>query len=125
VKQGDLSLGLIDYEKLYKITPAGHTKLILTQARQAALLHPTSWNQRWHFVSYQIPEAKKVARNQLLIELKRIGFKRYAPALWLYPYDVSKPIRQIAQHLGVNEMVDFMRADAISQDSLWRKKFKL
>ncbi|MEI7818541.1 MAG: hypothetical protein WCI47_00285 [bacterium] len=124
-KQGDISLGTIENERLYKITSLGKSKLHLTQARDLARVTPVQWNQRWHFVTYQIPESKKVARNQLLIELKRIGFRRYSPALWIYPYDVAKYVAQIAEHYKVAHSIDYLRADTISQPARWRKHFGL
>lgn len=124
-RQSDVSLGQIGTETLYKITDSGHQKLILIKLRQATTTHPATWNQRWHFVTYHTTDAHKSARNQFLIELKRIGFRNYAPSLWIYPYDVVKPVSKLAHHLGIGLSVDFLRADSIPQDARWRRTFHL
>lgn len=125
VKQGDITLGSIENEKIYRLTSSGKQKLQLSHFRMTASRHPANWNQRWHFVTYQIPESKKIARNQFIIELKRIGFKRYAPALWIYPYDTSKAVQQIAHYYKVAQYIDFLRADTISRPATWRKSFNI
>ena len=125
VKQKDITLGSIDGERIYRLSSSGKLKLQLSQYRIAASKRPTHWNQRWHFVTYQIPESKKVARNQFIIEIKRIGFRRYSPALWIYPHDVSRAVQQIAEFYQVAQYVDFLRADTVSKPAIWRKHFKI
>jgi DNA-binding transcriptional regulator PaaX len=56
---------------------------------------------------------------------KRIGFLRYGPALWVYPYDISSSVKKIAHHLGVEKYVDVLRADSIGQLASWKRRFKL
>ena len=54
VKQGDITLGSIESERIYRLTAAGKQKLQLSHFRIAAAKRPATWNQRWHFVTYQI-----------------------------------------------------------------------
>ncbi|MBP9827115.1 hypothetical protein KBC99_01395 [Candidatus Saccharibacteria bacterium] len=126
VRQGNLTLGTIGGEKLYKISSKGRQSLILTHLRASITTSPASqWRERWYFVTYQIPDSNKVARNQFLTELKRIGFLRYGTALWIYPHDVSVQIKKIAAHLHIDPYIDILRADTIAQPTRWKKKFKL
>lgn len=127
-RQGSLTQGRIDTERLYKITSRGKAQLDRSILRKP--VHPTdqnasTWNGRWFFVTYQIPESHKISRNQFLIELKRIGFLRFSSALWIYPYDVSSQIRKIASHLDIDRHIDVLRADSISQPTVWKRRFKL
>lgn len=127
-RQGSLAQGRIDTEKLYKITARGTTLLKRGELRKSPDSSPhssRSWNKRWLFVTYQIPETRKIARNQFLIELKRLGFLRFSSALWIFPFDVSPQIRKITQHLKIDAHVDILRADSISQPTIWKKRFKL
>lgn len=127
-RQGSITQGRIDTEKLYKITARGTAQLKRGELRKSELttLHsPKSWNKRWLFVTYQIPESHKIQRNQFLIELKRIGFLRFSSALWIFPYDVSLQINKIATHLGIEGHIDILRADSISQAATWKRRFKL
>lgn len=127
-RQGAVTQGRIDTEKLYKITTHG-TNLIkrgeLRNTPITASFTPRNWNRRWLFVTYQIPQTHKIQRNQLLIELKRLGFLRFSSALWIYPYDVTTQIRKITTHLGIEDFVDILRADSISQPAIWKRRFKL
>lgn len=127
VRQGALSQGQIDTEKIYKITSRGQSSLTKAQLRKSITVSSAqqAWNGRWMFVTYQIPESHKIARNQFLIELKRIGFLRYGSALWIYPFDVSVEIKKIAHHLNIDGHIDILRADSISSPALWKRKFHL
>lgn len=127
-RQGSITQGRIDTERLYKITVRGTNQLkrsTLHQPDIIALHSPVSWNKRWLFVTYQMPDSHKVQRNQFLIELKRIGFQRFSSALWIFPYDVSTQVRKIATHLDINSYIDILRADSISQTTLWKRRFNL
>ncbi len=125
VRQGAISQGTIDGQRLYKITNKGRAALNVAAIRIQPPTKPASWNGRWWFVTYQIPETQKTARNQLLIELKRIGFLRYGPALWVYPYDINASVKKIAHHLAVDKYVDVLRADSIGQLATWKRRFRL
>lgn len=122
--QGLVHVGSLGDERLYSVTPKGHARLGL-QSIRTQVVTPTVWRQRWHFVSYQIPNDKKVARNQFLIELKRLGFQRFGPALWVSPHDFSPAVKKLAEHLQVAQFVDFLRADSISDQKAWQRRFKL
>lgn len=127
-RQGSITQGRIDTERLYKITVRGTNQLkrsTLHQPDIIALHSPVSWNKRWLFVTYQMPDSHKVQRNQFLIELKRIGFQRFSSALWIFPYDVSTQVHKIATHLDINSYIDILRADSISQTTLWKRRFNL
>jgi DNA-binding transcriptional regulator PaaX len=127
-RQGSLTQGRIDTEKLYKITSRGLALLKrgeIHKSTNTPLHTPSSWNKRWLFVTYQIPETHKIARNQFLIELKRLGFLRFSSALWIYPYDISVQIKKITTHLSIEKYVDILRADSISQPTIWKRRFKL
>lgn len=127
-RQGSLTQGRIDTEKLYKISARGTAQLKRGELHRPGVLSahsPKNWNKRWLFVTYQIPESHKIARNQFLIELKRLGFQRFSSALWIFPYDVSVQIRKVAAHLGIDSHIDILRADSISQPTLWKRRFKL
>jgi len=116
-RQGSITQGRIDTEKLYKITARGTAQLKRGELRksESTTLHsPKSWNKRWLFVTYQIPESHKIQRNQFLID-----------ALWIFPYDVSLQINKIATHLGIEGHIDILRADSISQAATWKRRFKL
>jgi DNA-binding transcriptional regulator PaaX len=127
-KQGSLVQGIIDTERIYKITSRGKAQIERFGLRHKSPIEHISnktWNGRWLFVTYQIPESHKISRNQFLIELKRLGFLRFSSALWIYPYDISPQLRKIAQHLKIDNYMDILRADSISRPAIWKRRFKL
>lgn len=125
VRQGDITSAVLGDNKIYQITQAGQDKIDRPLSPPIAEQNPKAWNQRWYFVTYQIPDEHKVARNQLLIYLRKLGAQRYASALWIFPYDISTQVKKMATHYKVAQCIDFLRADTISQDQAWRKRFNL
>lgn len=125
VRQGDISSAELGNKKIYQITEAGQQKL--SRPPLSPLVHHTAhnWNQRWYFITYQIPDSHKSARNQLIIYLRKLGAQRYASALWITPYDMTSEVKKMATHYEVAQFIDFLRADTISQDRAWRKRFGL
>lgn len=125
VRQGQLNQGLMDGERLFRVTAKGHEAIAAAHYRTSIPTKPARWNHRWHLVTYQIPDSHKAARNQFLIELKRLGFKRFNPALWIYPYDCTMTLKKIAHHLKIEPYIEIIRADTISQTAKWKKAFSL
>lgn len=124
VKNGYISEGQLNQEALYSLTPKGSERLVNSEHKRTPPL-PQKWDRRWHFVTYQIPNARKVTRNSFILELKRLGFVRYGPALWIFPHDLSSHLKKIALHSKISEYVEYIRADTISNQKAWLKKFKL
>lgn len=124
VKSELISKGTLNNQSLYSITPTGKDRLSRSEIKSTLVL-PSRWGHRWHFVTFQIPAEQKVARNNLIIELKRIGFLRYGPALWIFPHDVTAHIKKLAIQLNLTDSIEYIRADSITNQKKWQKHFKL
>ncbi len=55
------------------------------------------WDRKWRFVSFDIPEKKRDARDAFRAELKVLGFKELQKSFWVYPHDVFEPINVLAE----------------------------
>ncbi len=58
---------------------------------------PGAWDSKWRFVSFDIPEKNRDARDAFRAELKILGFKELQKSLWVYPHDVFEPIHVLAE----------------------------
>lgn len=124
-KQGYVSVGLLDNEKVYKITLRGQERLKAHQVAQDAISIPERWDGRWYLVTFDIPETKKVVRNQLILTLKKYGFVNYAKGLWLLPYNPSKLLQSLRKQLGLKNEIRLIVAQTIDLDSKYQKHFGL
>ncbi len=125
LKQGDITQGSLGNAKILQITEIGRAKLHRPTLAAIEKPKPSAWNQRWYFITYQIPDSHKSARNQLIIQLHKLGAKRFSAALWICPYDIGSEVKKIATYYKVAQYIDYLRADSITQASRWRKQFKL
>ncbi len=124
VKDQLISQGSLNNEALFSITPAGKERLTRSDIKSSVTL-PDRWSNRWHFVTYQIPAQQKVARNAFILELKRIGFLRYGPALWIFPHDLTPHLKKFAAQESLSDHIEYIRADSITNQKKWQKQFKL
>jgi DNA-binding transcriptional regulator PaaX len=56
-------------------------------------------------VVFDIPEQKRVRRNQFRDYLKRLNFVQVQKSVWVSNYDLERPVRKIAKKLLINEDV--------------------
>jgi DNA-binding transcriptional regulator PaaX len=120
-RQGYVSVGILDNEKVFKITERGKARLKAHQVSKDGLNIPERWDGRWYLVTFDIPEAKKVTRNQLILTLKRHGFINYTKGLWLIPYNPTKLIASLRKQLGLKTEIKLIIAQAIDNETRYRK----
>ncbi len=86
---------------------------------------PTSWNQLWFMVSFDIPALERRARDSLRHKLKEIGFKEYQKSLYVYPLPCESELNFIIDYYGVRQWVTYFHAADMPDDLKLRKQFSL
>ena len=80
---------------------------------------PSSWDNRWRLVLFDIPEELREARYHVRRLLKELGFKQLQLSVWIHflPYTEAFQSIQIAYgasaHIIIVEAVDFTPPNAI------------
>ncbi len=123
-KQGFISVGTIDNQKVYTITIKGRDKLARAQA-VGKVVDPTRWDGRYYFITFDIPEAQKVARNQIIIDLKHAGFLNYSKGLWLSPYNPTKYIEATRKRYNLGQNIRLIVASHLEDETKIKRHFKL
>ena len=121
-KKGYLSVGNVDNQKVYKITDKGLRHLASTSLPQIDT-DKSIWNGRWYLVCFEIAESKKPARNQLILLLKRNGFKRYSKGVWLIPYNPLLFIDGIKSQLDLKQEIKLIVAHYIDKENQQKRYF--
>ena len=124
-RQGFVSVGTSDSEKIFKLNLKGQRHLENYLVLKHGIPKPARWDGKWHLVTFDIPESKKNARNNLIIQLKSQGFVSYAKGLWLYPYDPATLIRGLAKQLEIEKYLKIIVAASIDNDKPYKKHFSL
>lgn len=124
-RQGYISVGVLDDEKIYKLTLKGVNHLNQVALLEIPLITSQKWNGRWYMIAFDIPESKKAVRNQLLLLLKRYHFSQYSKGLWILPYNPLELIQKIKQQYNLKKEVKLIIASHIDNESRYIRLYNL
>jgi phenylacetic acid degradation operon negative regulatory protein len=71
------------------------------------------WDRTWAVFSYDIPEAQRVARNDLRRRLHWMGFGMLTASTWLSPYDWRSAIEEYIGHTNCPGTFSHIHADQV------------
>ncbi len=123
-KQGYISVGTLDSQKVYTITQKGLSKLQRQQTR-ASIVDTKRWDGRYYFITFEIPEDQKVVRNQIILDLKNANFYNYSNGLWLSPYNPIKYIETTRLQYGLGQKIRLIVASHLEDEAKIKRHFKL
>ena len=101
----------------YRVTGAGRATLdadlgwTAFSHRVDAGLEP--WDGYWHLIGFEIPEARRGARDAIRNLLVELGAAPIQPGLYAYTSDLTDFVLQLAAHLGVAETITSFVTGAI------------
>lgn len=124
-KQGFVSVGSIEDEKLYKVTDKGLRHLDLYTLSKKGIAKPRDWDGRWYIVTFEIPDSQKVTRNYLVSQLKLQGFVSYTKGLWIYPFDPTDYVKGLKRLLGLQKEIRLITVSALDGEGALKQQFEL
>lgn len=83
----------------------GKKKVLEYKIEEFQIKKPKSWDGKWRFVMFDIPEKQKLARNTLSYKLKKMGFYRIQKSVFVYPYPCEDEIDFICSIYNVRHHV--------------------
>lgn len=123
-KQGYISVGILDNQKVYSITQKGLSKLQREQTK-ASIPSSGRWDGRYYIVTFDIPETQKVTRNQIILDLKNANFYHYSKGLWLSPYNPIKYIETTRTRYQLGGKIKLIVATHLEDEVKIKRHFKL
>ena len=118
--------GLVVYKDGYHIlTKAGKGILDKWHMSRYEIRQPKKWDKRWRIIIFDIPENKKLMRDQARNILREAGFQRLQDSVWVYPYDCEDVIGLMKIDLGIGKYLLYIIADQIENDRFLRMDFDL
>ena len=118
--------GWIKYEERgYVLTEEGQKILRKWEFADYKLNRPSKWDKKWRLVIFDIPEKRRLVRDQIRELLSLAGFLKLQDSVWVYPYDCEDIIGLLKTDLVVSRNVLYVIADEIENDDRLRNEFDL
>ena len=108
-----------------ELTPKGELLMMRLSAGSATLRKPLKWDNRWRIVIFDIPEKRKLARDNLRLMLSTLGFLKLQSSVWVYPHECEDLLNLIKTDVRLQKEVVYIVAEEIENDHILRKKFCL
>lgn len=118
--------GLLFYDgKRYKLTSEGEKMLRRFQFEDFKFKKPKRWDGKWRVIVFDIPESKRIIRNQITVLFRQAGIMRLQDSVWVYPYDCEDIITLLKTDLGVGKYILYLIVDELENDRRLRGEFGL
>ena len=86
---------------------------------------PSKWDKKWRIVIFDIPEKKRIARDTLRQEMKKLGFLELQKSVWIFPYNCQDAVDFLVELFKVRNYVRYLVVTEISHDADLRLHFDL
>lgn len=118
--------GLIKFNgKFYELTALGKEKMRRWEFADFQLRKPKKWDKKWRVMIFDIPEKKRVVRNDLTTLFKKAGIRRLQNSVWIYPYDCEDIIALLKTDFGIGKDLLYLIVDELENDKYLREEFDL
>lgn len=110
-------------EVTVKLTEKGKLKVLKYNIDNLKIEPPEKWDEKWRIVLFDIPEAKKVARNALRRKLKDLGFYQFQKSAFIYPFECKNEISFIRANYEVKNYVKYIVAAQLEEENFFKSWF--
>jgi len=125
VRKGLLKSILKNNRRGYDLTQKGEDLAEKISIGELKIEKPGRWDGKWHMVSFDIPEKRRDARDELRSVLVSLGFANIQKSLWAYPYECREAIELIRRKYHLSREVRYFVVDEIEFDQDLRESFEL
>lgn len=109
-----------------ELLPKGDALIERIQAQEYQIQKPLVWDGKWRFVIFDVPEKRKVVREQLRVLLQRAGLIRLHDSVWVHPFSCDELVVLVKAHLrNTKGEVRYIVGDLIESDRYLREEFGL
>jgi CRISPR-associated endonuclease Cas2 len=100
-------------ERYFELTSKAIEAIKCNEYQNISISRPEIWDKKWRLVIFDIAEEDKAGRNALRNKLKLLGFRQIQKSVYAYPFECSKEIIKISNHLNLNKYVTIIIAEII------------
>jgi CRISPR-associated endonuclease Cas2 len=100
-------------------------KILLNRLTYLGYGETKKWDKKWRVIIFDIPEKRRVVRDQLRQTLNTIGFVKLQNSVWVYPYECSELISLLKSDFKIGKDLLYLTVFEIENDQFLRKYYKL
>lgn len=115
---------LIEKDGFLRLSPKGE-RALQRLSPQMLLQRPRKWDGRWRVLIFDIPEARRNARDNIRNHLRSSGFVRAQDSVWIYPYACEEFVALLKAECRVGKDMLYLIVDTLEGDERFRKIFGL
>lgn len=108
-----------------EITDSGRHKILRFSLDTIEIKAPRSWDNTWRLVSYDIPDALRDLRKQIMEYLKAWGFYQLQESVYLHAYPCEKEVEFLREYLQAGKYIRIFVVKSIEYDQPFRDFFGL
>lgn len=97
----------------YHLTPSALAELAAGDVRVLETPSPP-WDSTWTLVLYEVPDARRSARDRLRLQLQWLGFGCLKSGSWISPHDRAAEVIAVAERLGVVDAIDVVHPATVA-----------
>lgn len=112
-KQGMIDTFVENKEKYIEITPKGLERINWIQVDELTIEKPQVWDSKWRIVIFDIPNKRKVQRDLFREKLIKLGFEKIQESVYVFPFECTKVISEIAESYVISDNVLIMVSEII------------
>ena len=119
----------ITYDKkgneIIKITDEGKKRVLKYKLDDMKISEPKKWDKTWRLVMFDIPEAKRRARDAVNFKLQDLGFYPLQKSVFIFPYECRDEIDFVCEHFKIREFVNYFEVKNPENEAYLRQYFEL
>lgn len=124
-KRGYISLTKTPGGWLIRLLKKGKKRFNEIEFKNLKFETQSTWDKKWRFFIFDIPEKHQISRHLLTRKLKGLGMYNIQRSVFAYPYDCRRELEFISDHYKITEFATYIEADNTDIDRELKKFFKI
>lgn len=122
-RQGYVKRPASKNRSFFHLTPKG--RLAVLKYLHLEKIRRRRWDQRWRILIFDIPEARRKARERLRIRLKTMEFQPLQESVYISPFPVDTELENYLSDSGLRKYTRYLTVSEIDNDYDLKSQFNL
>lgn len=107
------------------LSGTGKKKVMQYKMDEMKIKKQKTWDEKWHFVTFDVPEHQKKVRDALRFHFRQLGLREFQKSMFLTPYPCTDEVEFIIEYFQARQYVRIITADSFDNELHWMVKFNL